>query len=89
MDQQQIEAALRTIEERNRRVEADKAWEVSMFRRVTIAITTYLIAVAALVSIGSERPFLDAFIPMIGYVLSVQSLPLLKKWWLTRHAPHP
>lgn len=82
MDQQQIEAALRTIEERNRRVEADKAWEVSMFRRATIAITTYLIAVAALVSIGSERPFLDALIPTIGYVLSVQSLPILKKWWL-------
>ena len=79
-----FERALKDIDARNKRVEADKAWEVSFMRRATIAATTYIIAVAALVSIGSVRPFLDAFIPVIGYVLSVQSLPLLKKWWLKR-----
>jgi len=82
MDQQQIETAIQALEERNSRVEAEKAWEVSVFRKTTIALTTYVIAVVALVSIGSTRPFLDAVIPVVGYILSTQSLPFLKKRWL-------
>lgn len=80
----QLERAVKELEERNRRVEADKAWETSVFRRATIALTTYACAAAALMSIGSVRPFLDALIPVVGYVLSVQSLPILKRWWLSR-----
>lgn len=80
----QIERVLKDIEARNQRVEADKAWEVSFFRKASITLTTYVIATAALFSIGSPRPFLDALIPVVGYILSVQSLPFLKKWWLKR-----
>lgn len=79
-----IERVLKDIEARNQRVEADKAWETSVFRKASITLTTYLIAAAALYSIGSSRPFLDALIPVVGYVLSVQSLPFLKTWWLKR-----
>lgn len=78
----QIERVLKQIEDRNQRVEADKAWEISLFRKGTISLTTYIVAAAALVSIGSARPFLDALIPVVGYILSTQSLPFLKKWWL-------
>lgn len=80
----QIERVLKEIEARNQRVEADKAWEVSFTRRTTIGLVTYIVAAAALLSIGSARPFLDALIPVVGYILSVQSLPFLKKWWLKR-----
>jgi len=81
MEHGDIEQRLRVIEERNARVEKDKAWEVSLTRRVSISLLTYLVALVGFVSIGSSRPFLDATIPVIGFILSVQSLPILKRWW--------
>lgn len=84
MDINDIERRVRLIEERNVRVEAEKAWEVSVFRKATIAIMTYIIASIVLVSIGSWQPFLSALIPTIGYVLSVQSLPMIRRWWIRR-----
>jgi hypothetical protein len=81
-----FERALKEIEARNQRVEANKAWEVSYTRRGAIALTTYCIAAAALVSLSSPRPLLDACIPVIGYIISTLSLPFLKKQWLKRRA---
>lgn len=79
-----LELAVSAIEERNRRVQDDKAWETSIFRRVILSLMTYVIATLIFWSIGSARPFLDACIPTIGYILSTQSLPFIKKMWLRR-----
>lgn len=79
-----IEARLAAIEQRNRNVETDKAWEVSVFRRMSIAGITYVSAYAALVSIGQRDAYLSAVIPVLGYVLSTLSLPIFKSWWLKR-----
>lgn len=38
-----IEREIELLQERNRKVEADKAWETSTFRVVTIACITYAI----------------------------------------------
>jgi len=87
MSEQEIEKLkkrLNKIEERNLRVEADKAWETSWFRIGSITIVTYFIATAALYGIGVENSFLGAIIPTLGFFLSVQSLPLIKKWWIAR-----
>ncbi len=84
MDEQLLEARLVAVEQRNARVEAEKAWEVSTFRRMLIAAVTYIIAAAFLASIHSEKPFLSAIIPTIGYVLSTLSLPAIKRWWVTK-----
>ncbi len=70
------------IQARNRRVEGDKAWETSHFRKIVIALITYFAAALLFKSIGSEKPILDALIPSGAYILSVQTLPLLKRWWL-------
>lgn len=35
-----LEKRLKTIEERNRRVETEKAWETSVTRRLSIAVLT-------------------------------------------------
>lgn len=78
----QIEEALKALHERNARVEADKAWETSVFRMVSIALVTYIVAVLLLYSIGVERAFLAALVPAVGFMLSVQSLPVLKRWWI-------
>ena len=39
-----IESRLSAIEERNKKVERDKAWEVSWTRRVSIMALTYVVA---------------------------------------------
>ena len=80
-----IEERMAKIEERNRRVESDKAWETSMFRVVTITVITYLIATAVMYGIGVENPWLGALIPTVGYYLSTQSLPFIKRRWIKQH----
>ena len=77
-----VEQEIKAIKERNARVEADKAWEVSAFRISTICAITYIIAASVLYVIGTHRWWLNALIPTIGFYLSTQSLPAIKKWWI-------
>ena len=77
-----LEKEVETIKERNSRVEADKAWEISYFRILLISGIIYVIAVKVLYFIGSTNYFLNALVPTIGYFISVQSLPFIKKWWI-------
>ena len=83
---EQLQQDIRQIKERNRRVEADKAWETSFFRVSTITIITYFVVVIFLYVIEANNIFLSALVPAAGFVLSTQSLPLLKRWWIkNRH----
>ncbi len=77
-----LEKRLKTIEERNRRVEAEKAWEVGYPRTFTITAITYVIAGLVLLAIGNEYPWRNALIPAIGYFLSTQSLPFIRRKWV-------
>lgn len=77
-----LEKEIEVIKERNSRVEADKAWETSYFRVLLISAIIYMIAVKVMYFIGSENYFLNALVPAIGYFISVQSLPFIKKWWI-------
>ena len=78
------EERLEIIEKRNSRVEAEKAWEVSIFRIASIMCLTYVIAYGAFIVIGNDNPLRNSLIPVIGYFLSTQSLPILKKWWVEK-----
>ncbi|MCB0344315.1 MAG: hypothetical protein KDD66_04325 [Bdellovibrionales bacterium] len=78
----ELERELAEVRLRNARVESDKAWETSLIRAATIAAITYLLASVVLWVIGAANAMLGALIPTLGYVLSVQSLPVLKRWWL-------
>ncbi len=73
------------IKERNSRVEADKAWETSLTRIASLMIITYVIATLVLVLIENEHPFRNALVPTVGFFLSIQSLPFLKKMWIKRY----
>lgn len=79
---EELEKEIEKLKERNVRVDADKAWEVSGFRIFSIAIITYIAAAGFLALIGVGVYFLSALVPVLGYLLSVQSLPLVKKWWI-------
>ena len=79
---QKLEKEIELLKERNLRVEGDKAWETSYFRVFLITIATYVVAVKFLYYIGVERYFLNALMPAMGYFISAQSLPFIKKWWI-------
>ena len=77
-----IEQEIQEIKRRNQKVEADKAWETSLFRVISIVVITYLIAALVMRVIGVVNYWQNAWIPVVGYFLSTQSLPLVKKWWI-------
>lgn len=72
------------VKKRNERVEQEKAWETSWTRRISIAAGTYIIAGFWLVVIRDSYPWLKAFVPAGGYLLSTLSLPFIKNWWISR-----
>ena len=82
MNQKQVEKEIKLIKERNLRVEANKAWEVSKTRKVLIAIFTYIVIVLFFWSMGLPSPFVNAVVPTAGFVLSTLSLPYFKKYWI-------
>lgn len=76
-----LEHELQQIKERNSKVETDKAWETSWTRRLIISTSTYLIAGIWLVLINDSYPWLKAFVPAGGYLLSTLSLSFFKNLW--------
>jgi hypothetical protein len=82
---QNLEKEIEIIKSRNLKVEADKAWEISWARRLLISISTYIVAGIWLVTIQDSFPWLKAFVPAVGYLLSTLSLPFIKKWWIKNH----
>jgi len=77
-----LEERISRIEERNKKVEVDKAWETSWLRRALLIIFTYLAIGFYLQAIGIERPWLNAIVPSIGFLLSTLTLPYFKSFWL-------
>ncbi|VVB75756.1 Uncharacterised protein [uncultured archaeon] len=81
----QLENRIKKIEERNSRVESDKAWEVSYFRRGLLVLFTYLAIGIYLNVINIPNPWLNAIVPSVGFLLSTLTLPFFKKQWLAHH----
>lgn len=82
MEDLNIQERLELIEQRNQRVELDKAWETSNTRRLAIAVITYLVVVIFFVTLGFDNPFVNAIVPTLGFLLSTLSLSLIKKYWM-------
>jgi hypothetical protein len=74
-----LETRVEAIEKRNLKVEADKAWEGSITRRILIVLFTYISIGSYMWGIGVDKPLLNAVIPSIGFTLSTLLLPFFKK----------
>ena len=81
----ELEKRVEQIEERNKKVEADKAWETSWTRRFLIALFTYLAIGLYLWAIEVSRPWINAIVPTAGFLLSTLTMPFFKKQWLKRN----
>ena len=77
-----LERRVQKIEERNGRVEKDKAWERSGTRRLLLAVFTYLAIAAYLWAIGISRPWLHAIVPTVGFMISTLAMPWFKRIWV-------
>lgn len=75
---EEIEKTLQIIQERNKRVEADKARETSRARKIVIALLTYAIIVIFFYTAKLPNPRINAIVPTIGFVLSTLGLNVLK-----------
>ncbi len=80
-----LQGEIQNIKERNERVEADKAWEKSYTRIVAVSVITYILAVIVMFVLEIVNPFINAVIPTLGFMLSVQSLPLIKRRWVKKY----
>jgi len=73
-----IERKIEAIEKRNKLVELDKAWETSKTRAIAIiVIRSYLV--------GVKNYLQNALIPTVAFFISIQSLPMIKRWRLKKY----
>ncbi len=83
-DIKSLKDEIEKIKARNRRVEADKAWETSKTRAVFITLSIYLLAVLLMLLTGTANPLFNASVPALGYLLSTSTYGILKNWWLEK-----
>lgn len=77
-----LEKEIKKIQERNKRVELDKAWETSWTRKICIMILTYIeVIIYSYVIRKYDNIFLSSLVPVIGFTLSTLSLKLVRKIW--------
>jgi preprotein translocase subunit SecF len=79
---EQIKKDIQEIKERNARVEMDKAWEMSMARKLLVAVLTYIVIVLFFFFAELPSPFLNAIVPTLGFILSTLSISYFKKVWI-------
>jgi hypothetical protein len=77
-----LETRVQKIEERNRGVEEDKAWETSASRRLLLAAFSYLAVALFFVIIAVPNPWLNALVPALAFMIQQLSMPYFKKLWL-------
>jgi hypothetical protein len=78
----ELEKRVAAIEQRNARVEADKAWETSWARRGLLVLFIYLAIGIYFWAIGMPYPWLNAIVPAAAFLLSTLTLAYLKGIWL-------
>lgn len=73
------------INERNSRVESDKAWESSLCRKALIATFTYFSIGIYLYAVNITLPWINAIVPTVAFLLSTLTFPFFKGMWLGRY----
>ncbi len=76
-----LERRIEVIEDRNKKVETDKAWETSWIRRLLLVVFTYLAVSVYLWFINIENPWLNGIVPAVAFMISTLTMPVFKKWW--------
>lgn len=81
---EELQKQIEEIKLRNKRVEAEKAWETSATRRLLILVLTYFVVVLFFIFAKLPDPFANAVVPSLAFVISTISVPVIKKWWVKK-----
>ncbi len=74
---------IKDLEQRNKQVEGDKAWEISWTRKIAIVALIYLVVISCLTIAVHIDPWVNAIVPVLGFFLSTLTISVLKKYWLS------
>ncbi|MBU0981523.1 hypothetical protein KKC94_02415 [Patescibacteria group bacterium] len=72
------------IKARNKKVEADKAWETSIVRKVLVMGLTYIVIASFFVVADLAKPFVNAIVPSAAFLLSTLTVPVVKRVWINK-----
>lgn len=73
-----IDLELELIKEKNRRIEANKAWETSTTRAFMVVFITYFVMILVMHALKVENLFVSAIIPTLCFLLSTLSVGSIK-----------
>lgn len=76
-----LESRIVKIEERNKKVEVDKAWENSYSRKILVAVFTYIVIAIYFKYVLRIDPWVNAIVPTLGFLLSTLAFPYFKGIW--------
>ncbi len=82
MNIKEIEKEILLIKDRNKKVEIDKAWETSNTRRFLVILFTYLTIGLFMIFMKVDKPWINAIVPSVGFLLSTLSMPFFKRFWV-------
>ena len=77
-----LQKEIAEIKSRNIRVEQDKAWEVSLTRKIWLSVITYSVVVLSFLVAQLPNPFTNALVPAIGFLISTVTLKFVKNFWI-------
>jgi len=77
---EELQEEVHKIKMRNKRVEADKAWETSWARKIVISMLTYVVIVIFFYFMQLPNPLINASVPALGFLLSTLTIPLFKNF---------
>ena len=75
----QLEAEISKLKERNKKVEADKAWETSWVRKIFVLVLTYFVVVTFFIMAELPKPFLNSIVPALAFFVSTLTLGFVRK----------
>ncbi|MGB4101208.1 MAG: hypothetical protein WBK91_04810 [Alphaproteobacteria bacterium] len=81
---QELQLRIDAIEERDARVAAEVAWEVSWVKRGWIAIVTYFCTALVLRLVDHHDVLVPSLVPVLGYLLVTLAMPHIRVWWLDK-----
>lgn len=79
---EELEQQIKEIQERNKRVELDKAWETGWMRRIIIFILTYGVILSFFLISKLPNPFANALVPALAFAVSTLTVDIAKRIWL-------
>lgn len=79
-----LEERILIIEQRNKRVEQEKAWETSVTRKVLITCCTYIVMVCIMYVLNTQKPHFSALVPTLGFLLSTATFSSIKRIWVAK-----